>query len=437
MKILVLVDSINIEDSSGSKANVALIHNLVAAGFEVLVYHYTQKNIQLEAVNCFAIPEIKYSPLYFVSRFQRILQRTFNLHLHHFLEGIFGFSFTFFNDTNSIIKALKQCTFQPDLVMTLSKGASFRPHYALLKLPELHCKWLAYVHDPYPIHYYPRPYNWIEVSYKQKQQFFLAVSQKAKYSAFPSLLLQEWMGSYFPNFLKTGVVIPHQNAKYQIKNNEFPTYFEVAKFNIVHAGNLMAQRSPEGLIEGYKLFLNQNPKARTETKLIFLGNARNHRLMLDEYQKNNPEIYIYNGSIPFDEVFLIQKNASVNVILEAKSEISPFLPAKFPHCVAANTAILSLAPYYSETRRLLGDDYPYWSEQDDVNTIASHLEKLHQLWKQNPDNLLLNRSDLEDYLSVDYLKEVIDNLKKYLIIGIKHPTNKGLRVEVIMNNCQI
>jgi len=410
MKILVVVDSINIEDSSGSKANVALIHNLIDAGFEVEVYHYTLKNIQLAGVNCFAIPEIKYSPLYFLSRTQRVLSRNFNLNMAGFLERIFGFSFTFFNDTNSIVKALKKRTFQPDLVLTLSKGASFRPHYALLNLPELHSKWMAYVHDPYPIHYYPRPYNWIEVSYKQKQQFFLAVSQKAKYSAFPSLLLQEWMGSYFPDFLKTGMIIPHQNAEYEIKNKEFPTYFDVSKFNILHAGNLMSQRSPKGLIEGFKLFLNQNPEARQEAKLLLLGNATDHTQMLEEYKKNSSEIYISNGSVSFDAVYLLQKNASVNVILEAKSEISPFLPAKFPHCVAANTSILSLAPYYSETRRLLGNDYPYWSEQDDVNKIAELIEQLYLLWKQNPANLLLNRRDLQDYLSTRYLKEVIDKL---------------------------
>ena len=409
-KILIVVDSINIEDSSGSKANVALIHNLVEAGFEILVYHYTLKSIQLEGINCFAISEIKYSPLYFLSRLQRVLSRRFNLNFAPFLEKFFGFSFTFFNDANSIAKALKKCDFNPDLVLTLSKGASFRPHYAVLKLPELHSKWMAYVHDPYPIHYYPRPYNWIEPSYKQKQQFFLEVSQKAKYSAFPSLLLQEWMGSYFPNFFKTGIIIPHQNACYELKSNQFPAYFDPSRFNVLHAGNLMAQRSPEGLIEGFKFFLLQNPEAGKEARLYLLGNASDHAMMLEDYKKNSPEIYIFNGSIPFDAVYLLQMNVSVNVILEAKSEISPFLPAKFPHCVAANQVILSLAPYYSETRRLLGDDYLYWSEQDDVNKIASLIEKLYQLWKQNPDNLHLNRKDLEEYLSVDYLKKVITKL---------------------------
>jgi hypothetical protein len=412
MKILVVAESLDVEDSSGSKANVALIHNLVDAGFEVLVYHYTLKNIQLAGVNCFAIPEIKYSPLYFLSRLQRVLAKNFAINVSSFLEQLCGFSFTFFNDTNSIIKALKKITFQPDLVLTLSKGASFRPHYAVLKMPELQDKWIAYIHDPYPIHYYPRPYNWIESGYKQKEHFFLEVSKKAKYSAFPSLLLKEWMESYFSNFRITGVVIPHQNAKYQVKHNKFPPYFEESKFNLLHAGNLMAQRSPKGLIEGYKLFLNRNAEANVDTKLMLLGNAVDHTKMLLEYQENSPQIYIHNGTILFDEIYLLQQNVSVNIILEAKSEISPFLPAKFPHCVEANKVILSLAPYYSETRRLLGDDYDFWAEIDDAEKIALLIEKLYRLWRQNPDCILLNRPDLKEYLSSEYLKKVIQELSK-------------------------
>jgi hypothetical protein len=217
MKKLIVVDSINIEDRIGSKANVALIHNLVAAGFEIMVYHYTLKNIQLKGVNCVAIPEIKFSPLYILSRIQRVLSRKLIINFAPFLKKM-GFSFTFFNDTNSIAKALKKCTFEPDLVLALSKGGSFRLHYAVLQLSELRSKWMAYVHDPYPFHFYPRPYTCVESNYKQKEIFFTKVSEKAKYSTFPSQLLLEWMGSFYPNFLKTGVVIPHQSSKYKIQN---------------------------------------------------------------------------------------------------------------------------------------------------------------------------------------------------------------------------
>lgn len=410
MKILVVAESINIEDSSGSKVNVALIHNLAAAGFEVLVYHYTRKEIQLEGIACISITEIKYSPMYFLSRLQRVLQRNTGINTVPFFERIFGFSFTFFNDIKSIKKVLVKSTFQPDLVLTLSKGASFRPHYAVLKTLQFHSIWMAYIHDPYPFHYYPRPYNWVEPGYKAKENFFKEVSEKAKYGGFPSLLLKEWLGSYFPDFLKTGVVIPHQNTKYAIENDTFPEYFDVSKFNVLHAGNLMKQRSPQSLIEGFRLFLHQNPEAKNASKLILLGDASYHSVILKGYEKDNPEIYIYNGSVPFDTVYNLQKNVSVNVILESKSEISPFLPGKFPHCVAANKAILSLAPYYSETRRLLGDNYPYWAEVDQVDKIAGIINELYQLWEQNPDNLLLNRNDLVEYLSSDNLKKIIIDL---------------------------
>lgn len=412
MKILVVVDSINIEDSSGSKANVALINNLVEAGFEVLVYHYTLKDIQLQGASCFAIPEIKYSPLYFLSRIQRILARKFEINTAPFLEQLFGFSFTFFNDTRSIVKALKKLSFNPDLILTLSKGGSFRPHYAVLKLSQLHDKWMAYVHDPYPFHFYPRPYNWVEPSYKYKEAFFIKVAEKAKYSGFPSQLLLEWMGGYFPDFMKTGVLIPHQNSKYKIQNTVFPSYFDSSKFNLLHAGNLLNTRSPKGLIEGLKLFFERNPGAKKEVRLLLIGSCSGYSEMVSEYQKEIPELFVHDGIIPFDVVYNMQQNATVNIIMEAKSEISPFLPAKFPHCVSANKMILSLAPYLSEVKRLLGVDYEYWSEVDDANKVAKLIEQLYNLWKENSGNLLLNRVDLQEYLSVEYLKKTINSLKK-------------------------
>jgi hypothetical protein len=407
MKILVVVDSINIEDSSGSKANVALISNLVEGGFEVLVYHYTRKNISLPGADCYAIAEIKYSPLYFLSRLQRVMARNFKIKMSPFFEKRMGFSFTFFNDTMSIVKAFKKCRFQPDIVLTLSKAGSFRPHNAVLQLPEWHAKWMAYVHDPYPFHFYPIPYRWIEPGYKLKETFFRKVSEKARYSAFPSQLLLEWMGNYYPYFIKTGIVIPHQNAKYQPKDSTLPNYFDVSKLNLLHAGNLLNTRSPKGLVEGLQLFFDKQPEAKKEVRLLLIGSSAGYTEMLDDYQRSMPQLYVQHEIMPFDSVYTLQQNATVNVIIEAKSEISPFLPAKFPHCVAANKMILSLAPRLSEVKRLLGDDYYYWAEADDALQIAIIIEKLYFLWMQNPANLLLNRIDLEEYLSADYLKETL------------------------------
>jgi hypothetical protein len=410
-KILVVAESIDVEDSSGTKGRVALIKNLQRAGFQVEVYHYTRKEIELEGIKCVAIKENRSSLFFILSRLERQLRYKTKLKLNKPLEKTFGFSFTHLNDRNSISSYLKgNINFVPDLVITLSKGGSFRPHHALLQVPELHQKWLAYMHDPYPMHLYPRPFNWVEPGYYKKWKFIKEISEKAKFSAFPSLLLKEWMGSYFPNFLKTGVILPHQILDLPIKEQiTYPDFFDPDNFNLLHAGTLLSQRNPEALVKGYELFLEMEPGAKEKSRMIFLGGDNIFLTWLNLKSKEIPGLVICDEYMPFELVFNMQQKTSVNIILEAKSEISPFLPGKFPHCVQADKPILILGPYYSEVRRLLGKDYPYWCENDDSKQTAKHIQALYQLWLQDND-LRLNRPDVKEYLSKDNLKKTINQI---------------------------
>lgn len=417
-KILVVVESIDVEDSSGSKANVALIQNLHKAGFDLLVYHYTRKEIKLQGIPCVEIKENRLNGLFFLSRIERYTRSFLKLSFSKPLEKVFGFSFTLFNDRNSIVAALKAIrSFKPDLVLTLSKGGSFRPHHALLKMPELHKKWLAYIHDPYPMHFYPKPYTWTEAGASQKEEFMKEIALKSLITVFPSKLLMEWMGSHFAPFQKKGVVIPHQldcERKKEV-SKQLPEYFDPKNFNIVHAGNLLWGRDPNGLILGFKEFLNVNSSAKRDARLIFLGGSNHYSLQLSEYENDISQFKVSPNYLDFGMVQNMQKLSVVNIILEAKSTISPFLPGKFPHCVAANRLILHLGPYKSESKRLLGESYDYWAEIDDVSRISKIITKLYNQWKQNPESMVLNRQDLEEYLSLSYLNkvmgEIFENIK--------------------------
>ena len=59
MDINVICESIDIDDSSGSKANVGLIKNLHAIGYNVTVLHFTRKPIQLDDIKCINIRKKK------------------------------------------------------------------------------------------------------------------------------------------------------------------------------------------------------------------------------------------------------------------------------------------------------------------------------------------------------------------------------------------
>mgnify|MGYP000722387349 CR=1 FL=1 len=157
-----------------------------------------------------------------------------------------------------------------------------------------------------------------------------------------------------------------------------------------------------------RLFLNNNPDAKNNSKLLFLGNASYHKKKLLKELDDN--IYWSQGNVSFKKVNYVQKNVSVNIILESKSEISPFLPGKFPHCVSANKPILLLGPYYSETKRLLGENYKYISEIDDIIRISEYIEELYFNWKSNK-NQYLDREDLKRYLGIKFLKEQTYNIK--------------------------
>jgi hypothetical protein len=397
-----------VEDSSGSKVNVALISNLKKAGFQLKVLHYSHKKINIEGIECVWIKENKFSLTYFLSRAVRVFQRNTNIYISRNLEIYTGFSFTHTNDTHSIKNGIKKhLDFNPDLVLTLSKGGSFRPHRALLKLPELQHKWMAYIHDPYPFHMYPRPYNWVEKSYQKKEAFMRAITEKAGYLAFPSLLLKNWMESYFPAVADKSVIIPHQ-IKMENELEALPEFFTKNDFSLLHAGSLLSQRNPKFLLDGFLNFLKNNPKATQNAKLYIIGNNDAHKELLQQYM-DHPNIVI-KKYLEYKIVQALENSVSVNIILEAVSEISPFLPGKFPNCVIADKPILILGPYYSEVRRLLGETYPYWSEANDVTSIENKITTLYALWNTAPESLVLNRKDLVDYATEVYLKKILDNL---------------------------
>lgn len=413
MRVLIVVDSIDIDENSGSKANVSLIQNLKKAGFELLVFHYSRKEINLDSITCVSMNEAKFSVFYFLSRLQRIISRITKININPKIESLLGFSFTFFNDVNSIKKSLRNIEdFSLDWILTLSYASSFRPHKALLSFPEWHSKWLAYVHDPYPMHSYPRPYDWVEPGHQFKRDFFLQVTEKAKYIIYPSKLLAEWMESYYQNQKGKEIIIPHQNSDEAVDFNLLPDFFNPSHFNILHAGNMMSARNPITLIEAFEAFLEKNPEAQSRSNLMFIGKSSCFDEYIKEKQKTMPQLFLSDDYMSFKEVLALQESVSVNVILEALGPLSPFLPGKFVHCVRSKKPILLLGPFYSETRRLLGEDYPYWSAINDKTLIQKHIEELYGIWLKDKQDLILERPDLTEYLSDNNLKNIITTLQK-------------------------
>ncbi|MFT5237334.1 MAG: hypothetical protein ACI9M9_000926 [Flavobacteriaceae bacterium] len=414
-KILVVIESLDVNDSSGTKGRVALLNSFIKAGYKITVLHYTQKEVQIDGMECISVKEKKGNFLFLLSRVQRLLYRWFKVDIGPWVDSRFGFSFGFFNDVKSLKKAVTNYNPEDfDMIWTLSKGNSYRPHKAVLSLPLWCSKWYAYVHDPYPQQLYPRPYNFVPYGYKKKRMFFRQVTIKAKRVVLPSLLLKEWLQSYYVALENKSLIIPHQILEHKFEDVSLPDYFDPQKFNLLHGGNLLDLRNPKPIIEAYSLFLKKHPEAIKNSSLLFLGKASAFSKYLSKKMIEIPSLYASEDYVLFEEAFTMQQKASVNIILEARSEISPFLPGKFAHCVSADKPILLIGPHYSETKRLLGDSYPYYFDFKEVNNIAIAIEDLYYKWQNGDRNIKLNRPDLKYYLSYQFvdesLKETLENL---------------------------
>ena len=393
-----MTESIDANDSSGSKANVALINNLIKIGHQVKVIHLDENYTNDENSEVEVIRRFLTSVYFWLSRLNTFAKK-FGVKLNKWVEPQFGFSFSHYEDVARFKKALtKENPDHYDIVFTLSKAASFRPHKAVLESPRWHNKWYAYVHDPYPTASYPRPYDWVEPGHQKKRDFFLGVFAKAKKLVYPSLYLAEWMESYYGKPVEKRLITPHQIDR-TVDIAERNEYFSKSTFTILHAGSLMSARKPYTLVNAFLKLKQEFPELKHNSGLLFIGPKSCFHEYFVKVSQQHQELIYTSEAIPFNEVLRLQKDASVNVILEAKGFASTFLPGKFPNCIMAEKPILLLGPYYSESRRLLGnEDYPYWSEIDDMEKIYQLLVSLFYKFKQN-HGLYMDYTSEKNYLN--------------------------------------
>ncbi|MGJ8684493.1 MAG: UDP-glycosyltransferase [Nonlabens sp.] len=399
-KLLIVADTLDVEKSSGAKGRIALIKGFLELGYQLKVLHYSRKEVEIQGVSCFSIPEKKNTGSYFKAKLQLLYQRLSKHNINHRIEARKGFSYTHDYDVASIQHTIKQeAPENYDYIVALSYASSFRAHKAILQLPEWHHKFLPYIHDPYPMHSYPRPYDWVEPGHQKKRDFFIALFTAARSIIYPSKLLGDWMESYYHSGKGKAVIIPHLISQDLKDTGIFPAYFDPSLFNLLHAGSLMSARNPIALIKAFSRFIKANPEAQKDARMVMVSEDSVFHKEMKQLAQDTPQIILSPSKEPFQKTFNMQQKAAVNVVLEAKGPASPFLPGKVPHCVAANKPILLLGPYYSETKRILGKDYPYWSEIDDIDQICEMIEELYQKWRHQDQKLYLNRPDVESYLS--------------------------------------
>lgn len=412
MKCLILAENLEINrTSSGLRSHKQIIlykHifsslSVITSTDKKLVHRIPEVNYEFIEIT----PKTDLNPISKIPKSVAFQNLVFGLELKHkSIINLWKKKITFFLDQKNF-----------DFIISLGSGASFLPAYAVYFLKnKYNFKHLMFVHDPFPFNQYPPPYQKKNsLPFKSMAKLFGKVLNKADILSFPSLRLMQWMNSFYPGISKKNIIQPHigiplEELEGYLQNsntNKIPHFSN--GLNIVHTGTLLGPRNPLYIIKALKKLFQQHPESKEIVHLYIIGKVSkdwNVQKLKSDNVHVYPERYTYLQSLK------IQQNADILLLIEAVSEVSPFMPGKLADYLMAKKPILSLTPKTSETTRILGVDYPLAVDNGNIEAITKKLTLIYNAYCKNSLTDLNPPQSAVKYVSVEnwnkLTKEVID-----------------------------
>lgn len=402
-RILIVCEDLRINNTSAGIGRSKFIKMLYQSGYELTVitensFDYPITWLPKEVVvKKFEIPEVKKSSIDYIPKIKAIP------------VYLSGFSKSFKNKKKYYkIEIEKELSRQEyDSIYALSTGNSFVSHFALAEM-NLSIPFYVNIHDPFPMHLYPVPYqkrkDWLNSILEKK---FGKVLEKAKAISFPSKQLMDDMAKAFPIITQKGFVLPHIGTSLENlpEENTDDIVLDKSKINLLHAGTLLGPRNPKFLLQAISELNQENEDFAQKVTFTFIGKV--NKALTDVISRNDlKNVTFLTSRMSYKKSLQLIEQADASFVIEAIADFSPFLPGKVADIAFAEKPIIGLSPKKSEVRRLLGDNYPYQTELDNVVQIKNILLKFYYdcINSEIDKTIILN---LKNYVSIKHNSEII------------------------------
>lgn len=404
MKVLILVENLEINrTSSGLRSHKHIIlYQKYFKNIDVVTATPSHLMQKLNAVNYHHINTNKKIKNKWINKIPKFFA------LQNFLFGIdivsHQIAITWILKAEYLIRKNKY-----DFVVSLGTGASFTTAYALYKLrKKIDFFHLMFIHDPYPLNQYPQPMKKRNsLPYQSVGKLFGKIIKSANFVSFPSLKLMVWMNEFYPFIESKHIIQPHIgmdliNLKKYINDNDcnnIPRFKE--GLNIVHTGSLLHFRNPLFLIKAIQKLLLEFPESQKIIHLHIIGKINKVWNNIDLKSDN---FTIYPNRFSYIQSLEIQQKADVLILLEPVAKISPIMLGKLADYLISKKPILALTPKISETRRILGSNYPLMAENGELDDIYSKLKMIYKAYLNNSlDNYLPPQEAIEHVSSKKWI----------------------------------
>lgn len=229
-------------------------------------------------------------------------------------------------------------TFNADIVLTC--GQPMSTHITGLKLKKRfpHIRWLAHFSDPWIDNLYNDYNTWTRFVNKYYQN---AVFRNANTLIFTSTETISLVTQSYPQEIKfKSLYLPNAfNQDLYIQKEIEPQ--KQTLFKIRYIGNFYGNRQPNCLFEA----LRRIPKNFLETIQIELIGSFTTSVN-DLILKYNLEKTVFTrASIPYLDSLRLLQQSDLLLIIDAPTDISPFLPSKLVDYIGANKPIFGITPF--------------------------------------------------------------------------------------------
>lgn len=261
-----------------------------------------------------------------------------------------------------VLRGLQQ---KPDAIY--SRSSPFSGALLARKLQQhLEVPWVMHLSDPWADNPYGKhhPQN-----QKQEHDCFA----HANLIALTTQGQADFYRQKYPQF--AGKIMVSPNVMPEIKEHTPPEQNDGA-LNIVFAGALYGERSPQPLLNAVEWLRENHPDILTKLRFDFYGNAQPHCMGM---LQKAPDVMQYHGAVSFERALDIQQKADMILTIEPEME-NPlskyFLPSKVIDCLAMGKPILAITPQGSETDSICKEGYGWAVAPSDIPAVGECLKSL-------------------------------------------------------------
>ncbi len=222
---------------------------------------------------------------------------------------------------------------QVDMIVTF--GQPMSTHISGLKLKQQypHLKWIAHFSDPWVDNIFNNYNKWIKEVNRYYQSKVFTHADQLLFTSFETIDL---VTKNYPDVIRLkSAYVPHMFNEALYKH---PPFCANKKFRIRYLGNFYGNRQPGCLFQA----LQKLPyKQRTQIRLELIGSSTSSlQEMMQDYDLEDI-VYIHSSMSYIDSLESMQ-TADLLLIIDAPTEISPFLPSKLIDYIGANKPIFGI-----------------------------------------------------------------------------------------------